>query len=229
LDSRGSAERDAAADLLDACLSLGVTAEGYRRLLADFRSLIDSGAGQASIYWLIDLAAILLLHPTPDSSERVSFLSATLSSFQPLLRLLTPGQRAAYNRVATGASWPTLPAPLETDAPSGLDQLRGQSIAIYTLTESAGRQAEVALKEQEPSLNVALAHDHVASPRLVRLARDVDIFVLAAASAKHAATDCILAHRGDKPLLYAPGRGFSGIVRVLEEFAGRTPPPSTKH
>jgi hypothetical protein len=228
LDGRGSAEQDAAADLLDACLSLGVTAEEYRRLLADFRQLIDPGAGQASIYWLIDLAAILLLHPTPDPTERLAFLNTALGSFQPHLRLLTSGQRAAYNRVATGASWPTLPAPLETDTSPGLERLRGKSIAIYTLTESAGRQAATALIEQESSISVALAHDHVASPKLIRLARDVDVFVLAAASAKHAATDCILAHRGDRPLLYAPGRGFSGIVRVLEEYA-RGVPRSTRH
>jgi hypothetical protein len=229
MESRGQSERDAAADLMDACLSLGVTAEGYRQLLADFRTMIDAGAGESSVYWLIDLAAILLQHPAPDADGRLAFLNTLLNSFQSHLRLLTRGQRAAYNRVATGASWPTLPPPLETDTSPGLGALRGQSVAIYTLTESAGRQAEAAIKEQEPSINVDLAHDHVASPRLARLARDADVFVLTAAAAKHAATDCILANRGHRPLLYAPGRGFSGIVRVVEEYAAEAGAPGTVH
>jgi hypothetical protein len=229
MESRGQSERDAAADLMDACLTLGVTAEGYRQLLADFRTMIDAGAGESSIYWLIDLAAILLQHPAPDPDQRLAFLNTLLNSFQSHLRLLTRGQRAAYNRVAAGASWPALPPPLETDTAPGLGALRGQSVAIYTLTESAGRQAEIAIKEQEPRISVDLAHDHVASPRLARLARDADVFVLTAAAAKHAATDCILANRGHRPLLYAPGRGFSGIVRVLEAYAANAGAHDTVH
>lgn len=229
MESRGQSERDAAADLMDACLTLGVTAEGYRQLLADLRTMVDAGAGQSSIYWLIDLAAILLQHTAPDADQRLAFLNTLLGSFQSHLRLLTPGQRAAYNRVAAGASWPTLPPPLETDTASGLGALRGQSVAIYTLTESAARQAEAAIKEQEPSIRVDLAHDHVASPKLARLARDADVFVLTAAAAKHAATDCILANRGHRPLLYAPGRGFSGIVRVLEAYAANAGVHDTVH
>jgi hypothetical protein len=219
LEGVGGADRDAATDLLDACLSLGVSAQTYRGLMADFRPLIAPGAGESSIYWLIELATVLLEHPTPDPSARLGLLNVALASFQSMLRLFSWGQRAAYNRVAEGAQWPTLPEILEGDARAGLERLKGQSIAIYTLTESAARQAEAVLKAQEPSLTISLAHDHVASPRLSRLARDVDVFVMTSASAKHAATDCIMAHRGSRPLLHAAGRGFSGIVRIVEQFA----------
>jgi hypothetical protein len=229
LEGVGGADRDAATDLLDACLTLGVSAQAYRGLLADFRPLIAAGAGQSSIYWIIELASVLLEHPTPDPSARLGLLNVALRSFQSMLRLLSRGQRAAYNRVAEGAQWPTLPEILEDDARVGLERLKGQSIAIYTLTESAARQAEAVLKAQEPSLTIALAHDHVASQRLSRLARDSDVFVMTAASAKHAATDCILANRGDGILLYAPGRGFSGIVRVVEEHALKGPALEKAH
>jgi hypothetical protein len=221
LERRGGAERDAAADLFEAILSLGITKDSYRRLLSDFGKLIEEGAGTSSIYWLIDLASILLEHPTPDLNARLVLLNRILGSFQPLLGLLSPGQRASYNRIATGASWPALPTPVGSAAPGALGRLGGQSVAIYTLTESAGRQAETVLKELIPSLRVELAHDHVASSRLARLARDADIFVMSAASAKHAATDCIVANRGAQPLLYAAGRGFSSIVRAIEEYGLR--------
>jgi hypothetical protein len=219
LEYQGGAERNAAADLLDATLSLGTTAEGYRQLLGDFATLIDRGAGDSSIYWLIDVAEILLHYPTPDPPARLTILNNILDSLQPLLLLLSPGQRASYNRVAVAASWPSLPPPVQPHKVTGFEYLRRKSVAIYTLTESAARQAEAALKEIEPTLEIELAHDHVASARLIRLAREADIFVLVAASAKHAATDCILTHRGDRPLLYAPGRGFSSIVRALEDYA----------
>jgi hypothetical protein len=219
LERRDSSARAAASDLLDAILEVGSTADEYRRLLKDFESLIDEGAGESSTYWLIDVAAVLLHHPCPDANARLVLLNRILHSLQSFLSVLTPGQRASYNRIASGASWPTLPPPLIETAGAIAEILTGKSIAIYTLTESAGRQAESALQSMVPGLRVDLAHDHVASPRLTRLSRDADVFVLTAASAKHAATDCILANRGNKPLLYTAGRGFSSIVRAIEEFA----------
>jgi hypothetical protein len=220
IERRGSAERDAAADLFEAILRLGLSKEGYRRLLGDFGKLIEEGAGLASVYWLIDVASAVLEHPAPDTNTRLILLNRILDSFQGLLSSLSPGQRAAYRLIASGAQWPELPEPLEPVVAAKLRSLEGQSIAIYTLTESSGRQAEKALRNLVPSLKIELAHDHVASPRLVRLARDSDIFVLATASAKHAATDCIAANRRKRaPPLYASGRGFSSIVRAVEEFA----------
>ena len=221
LERRGAAERDAAADLFEALLSLGTTQKGYRGLLQDFEKLIDPGAGFSSVYWLIDIGAALLQHPSPDRDARLTLQNRILNSLQGFLGLLSAGQRAAYRRIAAGASWPVLPAPVDASGPTGLESLQGQSIAIYTLTESAGRQAEAVLKDLVPSVQVHLAHDHVGSQRLARLARDADLFILTTASAKHAATDCIVTNRGDRPLLYAAGRGFSSIVRAVEEYAAR--------
>lgn len=50
------------------------------------------------------------------------------------------------------------------------------------------------------------------------LAENADLFVIAWLSAKHAATDFIREHRAERPLLYAQGRGFSSILRALDEF-----------
>lgn len=217
LERRDSSAREAAADVLDAVLTIGSTAGEYRRCLSDFSVLIDEGAGASSVYWLIDVAAMLLHHTCPDTNARLVVLNRILDSIQPLLAGLTVGQRATYNRIASSASWPEVPGSAESD-PAFASQLTGKTIAIYTLTESAGRQAEIALNSMFENLRVELAFDQVASPRLVRLSREADVFVLASASAKHAATDCIQANRGKKILLHAAGRGFSSIVRVVEEY-----------
>jgi hypothetical protein len=50
------------------------------------------------------------------------------------------------------------------------------------------------------------------------MAENSDIFVLTSLSATHAATDFIRHHRGDRPLLYAQGKGFTSILRVIEEY-----------
>jgi hypothetical protein len=223
LERRGASAREAAADLLDAILSIGTDAVHYRQLLRDFAGVMDEGAGQSSIYWLIDVAATLLQHPAPDVNARLALVNRILASLQPFLGRLTVGQRVAYDRIASGASWPPLVVSRSPDSEGPAKALAGKTIAIYTLTESAGQQAEAALQAMIPTARIELARDHVASPRLARLSRDADVFVLAAASAKHAATDCILGHRGDKPLLYAAGRGFSSIVRAVEDFVDQAP------
>ena len=89
-------------------------------------------------------------------------------------------------------------------------------MAIYTLTESAARQAVAVLKELAPTLRVESSHDKVASIALKNMAHQADIFVMVVASAKHAATGFIQQERHGKPTLYANGRGFSSIVRAIE-------------
>jgi hypothetical protein len=53
------------------------------------------------------------------------------------------------------------------------------------------------------------------------LAENADLFVVTWLSAKHAATDFIREHRGGRPLLYAQGRGFSSILRAVEDHVRR--------
>jgi hypothetical protein len=91
------------------------------------------------------------------------------------------------------------------------------SIAVYTLTEAAGRQARDALAEIAPGARVGVAADHVRNPRLQALARNADPFVLATASAKHAATDCAQRHRPrGATLICAAGRGVTSILRAID-------------
>ena len=216
----GANERNVALDLFDGLVSLGLSREAYVRVLGEFERFLEQGAGTTTAYWLIDVAATLLEFPAPDEESRRRLLNRVLDALQSIRAALRPSQRSAYNVVATVAGWATLPVkdamtPREAAIPKGV------SVAIYTLTESAARQAEQALLEVEPTLKISLAHDLVASPRLSRLSRDVDLFVFASSSATHAASDCIMAHRGGRPLAYAVGRGFSSLVRAVEDYFER--------
>jgi hypothetical protein len=220
LDDRGPATRGAMLEVLDALLSLELPAEAYRQHLRDAEAFLSAEAGTSTVYWLLDLSERLLRAPSPDGTARLALLNQILSSLQPLLTTLSVPQRAAYKRVAAVANWPLLdldPAP-SAAGKAEPEQFLGRVVALYTLTESAGRQAKEALEDAFPGVRVELSSDHVCTPRLRSLAREADLFVLAAASAKHAATDCVQRHRpASLPVAYASGRGASSIVRAVED------------
>jgi hypothetical protein len=136
---------------------------------------------------------------------------------QPIVRLFDPAQREAYALVATSAGWPDLPAPAVQKADNKWDRLKGKTVALYTLTDTSARQAKQALENLVPEIQVELSNDHVCTARLQTLARNADLFVVATASAKHAATDCIMRYRGGAPLTYAAGRGFSSFLRAITD------------
>jgi hypothetical protein len=217
LEARGQAEREAASDLFEALLAIGTSSKVYARLTEDIGGLIDGAAGQLTAYWSFDLVELVMRYPAPEPDSRIALLNRILAGLQSCISILTPAQQLSYDRVAASAGWPRLPSDRAPSRDSGLDSaLRGKTVAIYTLTESAGRQAAAVLAQLSPSVNVELAHDHVASPRLERLAKKADMFVMVSGSAKHAATDCITRHRAGREIIYAAGRGFCSIVRAIE-------------
>jgi hypothetical protein len=224
LEDRSRAARDAMLEVLDALLSLAPLPTDYRRYLQDAATFVVGEAGASTAYWLIELAERLLRSPASDGAARLALLNTILAALQPITGLLTVAQRAAYKRVAGMAGWPLPADPTESAAtPTVSCSLEGKLLALYTLTESAGQQARVALAEAFPGVRVELSGEHVCTPRLRALARDADLFVIATASAKHAATDCIQRHRPTRlPVAYATGRGATSILRAVEEFVDRT-------
>ncbi|MFC7500602.1 protein DpdD [Nocardioides sp. CPCC 206347] len=95
--------------------------------------------------------------------------------------------------------------------------LEGQSVALYSLTEAATTRAAQILRSLLPGIDVKTNAEHVGSPKLASLSANADIFVMVAASAKHAATDFIKDCRGSKPLIHVNSRGTSAILRALAE------------
>jgi hypothetical protein len=223
LEDRGQAARDAFLAILDGTLSLGLKDTQYRRLLQDAGEFVDPEAGLSTVYWLFELAETLLRHPGPDSAARQALMNSILSSMRMVLPILTALQRAAYDRVAVSVGWPPLPTlAVDRQAASLSSSLLGKRVAIYTLTEAAGRQAIDVLAQLAPNTEVDLATDHVCSDRLQALSRNSDIFVVATASAKHAATECIHRHRSSNTIvLYAAGRGVSSILRAIEDHVAK--------
>lgn len=221
---RSSAVFESAAVLIRALLTLGLNQSRYRSLLDDCLMLNGEAMSKRTVYWMLDVLEETLLNPCADEEARRAFWYAACTRLMQLKAFFTPGQKIVFDSLAMDLGWPAQREQEERAAQITANSLRqqlqkaldGRFVAIYTLTESAARQATNVLKELAPTVRVESSHDKVASTALRSLAHQADIFVMVAASAKHAASGYIQQERQGKPTLYANGRGFSSIVRVIE-------------
>jgi hypothetical protein len=218
---RSNAVFESAAAMIRALFHLGLSRSRYQALLDDCLMLTGDAMSKRSVYWLLDVIEETLLNPCPDEEARRGFWYAACARLIQMKAFFSPGQDIVFNKLAIELGWPEVRR-IDELVPENVQRqkiradLDGRFVAIYTLTESAGRQAANVLNELVPSVRVEVSHDKVASGALRHMAQQADIFVLVTASAKHAATGVIQQERRDKLILYANGRGFSSIMRAIE-------------
>lgn len=205
----------------EALLSIGNVRADYQRLLGSLATLISEGTGTGNIYLLLELIEATLRHPCPDPSARETFWLTALAVIEPLRRRLEPVQLVSLAALGELLGWSEPPL-AETATPDEFGpKLANLRIGIYTLTESSARQAASVLARVAPSAMVQTSFEHVGSAKLKALAENSDLLVITSLSATHAATDFIRAHRpAGKPICWAAGRGFTSIVRAIEDFLG---------
>jgi hypothetical protein len=218
---RGRSERDSTAVLFDTILSLGLKEKRYGEVLRDALDIAGE-PGRSTAYWMLSLVETTVEQQAPSGDARANFWAAAFYRLEPLKPHLSSLQRVALSALAESLNIHTS-AIASTTGDVRDEQvsaaLAGKKVAIYTLTERAGYQAINVLRSLAPHATFSLHTDYVGSVTLKNAAETADIFVMVTASAKHAATDFISSHRPrNKPTLYAPGRGMSGIIRVIDEF-----------
>ena len=221
LDSaRGATIYESSQVLIEALLGAGLDQKSYRDLIADTDEIAGDGFGVDMIYWVLELVESFMNAASPDAAAREQFLHRILARTAPILGRLSLLQRIAVTHLSSELGWALPPSRTSSVVPvdDGLKgRLAGMRIAIYSLTESSSRQAKAALEEISSSVTVEINADHGGTARLRALAENSDLFVMSWLSAKHAATDFIREHRGIKTLLYSQGKGFSSILRAIED------------
>jgi hypothetical protein len=218
--ARGATVYESSRVLVEALLAAGLDQKAYRDLIADIDEIASEGFGVDMIYWVLEIVESFMNAATPDPGAREAFLHRILARTAPIIGRLTRLQRAAVTLLSSELGWapPVSPASNVAPADDGLaTRLAGMRIAIYSLTESSSRQAKAALEEITSAVTVDTNADHSGSARLRALAENSDLFVMTWLSAKHAATDFIREHRGSRTLLYSQGKGFSSILRAIED------------
>lgn len=189
----------------------------------------ETHGGLQNIVWSLDVLDQLVLLPNTITEQRDAFfyrVYATLKQYQRRVdeniagcfRLLCEdlGKLADFKELfPTFGQAPTDGSISETDLLK--QKIQGKVIGIYTLTESSGLRAQRFMQNWLPGLEVRVSNDHVGTDHLRNIARQSDYLIVAAKSAKHAATDFIKAERpADKsPLIYPSGKGSSSIVDAL--------------
>lgn len=219
-EARDRGTMASAAVVGEALLSIGNSTSEYQELLQSLATLVTESTSANNLFVLLELTEALLRHPCPDPSARETFWLTALAVLEPLRLRLEPVQRASLTELAELLGWPD--SPFADTAPAAQDEigpkLANLRIGIYTLTESAARQAVSVLTRMEPSTKVQISSEQVGSAKLKALAMNSDLLVITSLSATHAATDFIRANRpSNKPICWASGRGFTSIVRAITE------------
>lgn len=216
-----------AAILYEAILSCGLEHTRYCDTLDLAVELTERANGQRYLDWLMDWASLTLAYPAADTGKRQQLLHQIIDILRPFTGRMLSRQSLLFNELAgtLGLELSSINGTKEVSEPTvsgpanqSLDWLVGKTIAIYTLTESAGRQAAALLRQLVPNISVELNHDKVGSERLQALARNADLFVVVTQSAKHAATLFIQQHRRNHPVLFPTGRGASSILAKIQEY-----------
>lgn len=211
-------------DLAEALLRIGMSRkDDYSELVGWAIDLWRTHASPSFLDWFVDFLELLAAFPCPSEERRQEACRVAVEAAQRFERRCGPEVRDVLRRVCTDLNQVDLfdqlfPSPVVSVAEE-LDRaadLADMSVTIYTLTESAARQARNVLESRYPGVRVTLCHDHGASRRLIQLARQSDIFVMATGSAKHAATACITSYRNREQLTLLPaGKGSASILRAI--------------
>jgi hypothetical protein len=196
----------------------------YRDLVEQADMLAGEDPGVHGAWWSLKVAELFLWYRAPDVDVRTRFLHQLLEKLRICLPRLTPSQRHVARELSLASEWPwpqTDNGHEEAGEATLAAKLGGKTLAIYTLVERAAEQARNMLTDLTPTTRIELCADHVASPRLINLARNADVFVMVTGAAKHAATDAIKRERPrDKPLLMPFGKGASSILETIDRWAG---------
>lgn len=221
----GLGELDSVQRITGTLLESGIPSTDYRDLINDLQELLARVGSPRYMDWVIDIVELFALFPRPDKEAplRLFFALQQIAS-QYRHRLRVDQWRGLELLAQDFDQFPAISELLAERVGEGeggegdFAHLANKSVAIYTLTESAGQRAIQILKSLVPLCRLELNSDHVATTRLKQLAANSDVFVFAWRSSKHQAYFAVKDARGGKPNLLLPeGKGSASILKVLSE------------
>lgn len=208
--------------LLEYMAAAGPGPETLAASLLWTEDIVRVGTSAVTASWTVDVLQAATASPQAvalDAKTRLFY--AALDVLRPVRSGLSladiEGLRLVADELAT-----TLPDDFEIDAADAdpaapYRHLEGSVVVLYSLTASATTRAAQVLRRLIPGIDVRTASEHDGSQQLAALSSNADVFVMVAASAKHAATNFIKDHRGGRPILQVNSRGSSAILRELAE------------
>lgn len=207
-------------------LQLGVGVAEYREMIGQLSNAINAVETPSVATIALEAIEVVVNAACPDPTQRQEFVAGITVLFQRWYQRIDDAQFVLLRQladelgVAHALTQPT--AQFDTAAPplSEWNALDRKSVAMYSLQESALRRAALVVSELCPGARIDTFHDSAGgSPALRTAASTADVFVIATAAAKHAATKFIESHR-PKALTtcYARGQGSSSLLEAVRDY-----------
>jgi hypothetical protein len=171
----------------------------------------------------LDALEILINAACPAPTERQELLIRVAAIFHRWRRRIDTSLFTLLRQLATELQVDAIGFDTPDEAPeqvkSSWDALDGKRVAMYSLQESALRRAALVLGQLCPGARISTFHDHFGGSAALKAASaGADVFVLATAAAKHAATTFIEQHRPkSRTTLYARGHGSASLLGALRD------------
>ncbi len=209
----------------EARLQLGVSNTEYSEIVHQLISALEAADSPSVADIALETMDVLANEVCADTKEREEFAARVAAVFHRWYRRIDTSQWALLRRLADELGVPDTigkhPAGEGVaDTVSIWRALEQKRVALYSLRESALRRVQSTLLELCPNILVETFSDHVGgSPALRTASATADIFVLATAAAKHAATMYIETNRPkSRVTLYARGQGSASLLDAIREF-----------
>ena len=211
--------------VVDLRLQIGTTSAIYREMIVQLSSALYAIESPSVAPLALEALEVLVNAACPLPAERQEFFVRVASVFNRWNRRIDRSLFTLLRQLGTELGVADAIAKEEPeDSPDQLHShwvaLDGKRVAMYSLQESALRRAASVIAELCPRARVNTFHDHVGGSAALRAASATsDVFVIATAAAKHAATRFIDEHRPkSRPTLYARSQGSASMLAAIRDY-----------
>jgi hypothetical protein len=216
---------DLFAEIARARFRIGVNEEEYVTIVGVAMDLWEENASVDRADWGLDLLDMLVIYPKKADAPVVRLLSSIARLFQERRPRLDAEQVEFMRRLCSELGHEEIREPIPEPETKGdrketdpIEELKGESIGLYTLDEGVGRRVRNLINEVA-DVEIRLNHDKQATDQLRAVAQNTDLMVVVTGCAKHAATNYIEDVRGEQPVVYPDGTGSSSIMRAIRKQA----------
>jgi len=215
----GRAERRAALDLLDEILDAGCSAEEYRGCVAALSDQLTH-LGPREADWLAEMLEVQLLNAVPDSRLREGLFAESLGVAVAWHERVEEIEAIVLRQLFTHVGLDFDPPLTDHSEVQGSRTLKTfKRVGIYSLSESAAKNAAEWIRSKWPGVEVRLSHAQANNSELDAFVRGLDVVLMQVSHAKHAATSAIERSVETTRLVRINGRGATSLLRGLLGWA----------
>ncbi|MXW97452.1 MAG: hypothetical protein F4Y05_02445 [Acidimicrobiaceae bacterium] len=215
----GRAERLAALDLLGEILLTGCSADEYRTAVAALRDQLVL-LGPREVDWLTGMLDVQLLSAVPDTRLRAELFAEALGVAVSWYGRIDETEATVLRKLFAHIGLDFDPPP--TDQAGSHVSRKAKAfdrVGIYSLSESAAKNAAEWIRDEWPGVEVRLSHAKANNSELDGFVRRSDVVLMQTSHAKHAATIAIERSVESSRLVRVNGRGATSLLRALLKWA----------